>query len=300
LIFAALAASGLVVADVLLDEAGRLLSGTQDELGSLRDAKAREDSDNKELKIADANRLAGEANRRAEELAQENLRLKRAIDRSVAETLLREEELKAKNLATESKLEEELKTRLELEKSLTPRELPIILEGPKANFDSLRPFAEMQVIFDVLPDAEAVRAASNLRQILEMAGWKTAQFVPRADANIGFFDGVVIESLPSGAEMIQSMGNREQAVSWQRLDKAGEALEDFLSSYNWEARATFREPNAPPIPANTIKIVVGFKPNPYFAPEWVKKAREESRKVREEMKRRRVELEKLFPKRPNE
>src|SRR6266478_5657937 len=149
LIFAALAASGLVVADVLLDEAGRLLSGTQDELGSLRDAKAREDSDNKELKIADANRLAGEANRRAEELAQENLRLKRAIDRSVAETLLREEELKAKNLATESKLEEELKTRLELEKSLTPRELPIILEGPKANFDSLRPFAEMQVIFDV-------------------------------------------------------------------------------------------------------------------------------------------------------
>ncbi len=132
-----------------------------------------------------------------------------------------------------------------------------------------------------------------------MAGWKTIQFVPRTDINIGFFDGVMIQSLPSGTELAQSMGNREQGILWQRLDEAGEALEDFLSSYNWEARATFRLPGAAPIPPNTIKIIVGFKPNPYFAPEWVKKAREEVRKMREETKKRRAELDKIFPKPPN-
>lgn len=235
--------------------------------------KVKQDSGNALKDAAIANQRAGEASRRAEELKQQNLE-------------------------TESRLETERKTRLELEKSLSPRELPIILEGGKTNFDSLKPFAGMQVIFDVLPDAEALRAAGAIRQILEMAGWKTIQFTPRGDINIGYFDGVMIESLP-GPELMQAIGSQEQAALWQRLDEAGEALEDFLSSNNWEARATFREPNKAPIPPSTIKIVVGFKPNPYFAPEWAKKMNEEIKKSREEMKKRRAEIEKLFQRQKN-
>jgi hypothetical protein len=272
-----------------------------------RERLVRERDSVKDQYVADTNKLAGDANeragnanQRAEELAQENVKLRGVFEKSAAETLLREEALKAVNLATESKLEKERKTRLELEKSLAPRSIPLFYNAGKANFDPLKPFAGIQVMYEVLPDSEALRAAGSLRQILEAAGWQTISFVPRADVNIGFFDGVVIESVPGGREAVEAKKTPEQAALWNRMRDAGKALNDFLSSYNWGSRNTFKMPNEAKIPLNTIRIVVGFKPSPYFEPDLVKELKEDSEKMREEMKKRQAEMDARFPRIPSE
>jgi hypothetical protein len=62
--------------------------------GALNAAKEKMLSDDlnaKALKIEEVKRDAATANLRAEELARENLEIKGTIDRSTAETLLREE-----------------------------------------------------------------------------------------------------------------------------------------------------------------------------------------------------------------
>src|SRR5207244_982149 len=82
--------------------------------------------------------------------------------------------------------------RLELEKSLWPRELYMIFhDQTSTNFDSLKPFAGMTVLLEYLPDAEPKRAKESIAQILSNAGWKV---LLRENKELwpGFFDGVVI------------------------------------------------------------------------------------------------------------
>ena len=61
-----------------------------------------------------------------------------------------------------------------------------------------------------------------------------------------------------------------------RSQRAAEALELYLLEKDWEAHATGIPdiPNTKKIPANTVKIIVGFKPNPFFEPDWVKQMRD--------------------------
>jgi hypothetical protein len=255
-----------------------------------RERLVRKQDSAKDQYIADTNKLAGDANeragkatQRAEELTQENIKLKGAFDRSTAETLLREEELKAINLATESKLEQERKTRLELEQSLAPRILPFQLgPGDHTSFDVLKPFAGIEVIVGYLPDAEATRATDAVRNVIGLAGWKIISTVPRPDVNMGYFDGVVVET------------NKRAWLEQDRKKElfAARTLVEFLKSNDWEARVSISTMDD--IPKNTIRVIIGFKPNPYFEPEWVKEAKEKSKKMNDEMKK----MEQNFPRFP--
>ncbi len=211
-----------------------------------------------------ANERAGKANERAEELA-------------------------AKNLATEAKLEEERRTRLELEKSLAPRTLALRVEGETSNIDSLRPFGGINVILEVLPDAEAERAAGYISWILTQAKWKIVSGSRNPDLNQGEYDGVVIQHrIYPGVMTPESVADRSRA--------AATALLEFLRSNNWEAETVSLFPrHHDKMPANTIRIMVGFKPSPYFLPPEIKKARE-----RMERDLKRLFLERNKPRPPDQ
>lgn len=222
----------------------------------------------------------------------------RALAREQAETILR--------MGTD--LEKEKITRLELEKSLAPRQIALIGEGGKTNIDSLKPFAGMQVVLKVLPDAEASRAASNILWLLQNAGWNVASVEYDPSINTGFFDGVVIEPYKAAKKPeppaeaprdLRSILPTEQEYNDQRKSEdAVDAVVEFLKSNSWAAR---RFPGkSGELAPNTIKISVGFKPYPYFDSEEskeakkreeeflqrVKKFKEESQKRDEELKER--------------
>jgi hypothetical protein len=259
-------------------------------------AQARKDA-------ADAYGQAAKASLRAEGLAEENTKLRGEIEKATAETHLRTEELKQQNLATETKLsaaetklEEERKTRLELEKSLAPRVLGFqIGPGDKTSFEELKPFAGTEVIFDVLPDAEARRAAQEIGNVLSFAGWKTVRVNFRADLYTGYFDGVIVEPKRPGMGILANPGDKELAkeiAQEERSRQCAEALVSYLLSKDWKARTNLWHGDQ--LPANTIRILVGFKPSPFYDPDWVKQMEEKYKKIMQEMKER----EKYLPKPP--
>jgi hypothetical protein len=67
LILTAIAASGLVVTSIVLSSKGRKLSNVQEELSDIKDRNAASHAKNIDLQIAEAQRIAAEANQKAEE-----------------------------------------------------------------------------------------------------------------------------------------------------------------------------------------------------------------------------------------
>ena len=174
----------------------RLLSDSQTRLLKLKDdqyqldlARVRRDSAQALDNAGDANHRAGVANERASRLE---------VD--AAQARQETELLKSQNLATESKLaaanralEAERATRLELEKSLAPRSFEIkVAASPDSNFEELKPFGGTNVIFEVLTDAEARRAANEIGNLVGFAGWKVVSVKSNPELWPGFFDGVSI------------------------------------------------------------------------------------------------------------
>jgi len=200
-----------------------------------------------------ANERAAEANKRAGEIAQENVKLRGEFDKATADARLKQEQLREQNLKTEAKLEQERTTRLELEQSLAPRELVIQqFEGGKTNFDALKPFAGLQVVFEVLPDAEATRAAGDIAKVLRNAGWVIASASLNSELNTSFFDGVFIQT---------PFHDPNPFVGQEAM--AAEALRAFLEVNGWQASWAPVSRSAK-MPQSTIKISVGFKPSRYF------------------------------------
>jgi hypothetical protein len=231
------------------------LTDIQSRLVAAKDAQLKTDLKNKDVEIGNAqdsaarafqqagiaNQRAGEANKRAEELAKENL-------------------------ATESKLEKEKQTRLELEKSLAPRTLVIASYlDDRATFATLRPFPDIKVLMYVLSDAEAERAAGSIGALIQPVSWKIEAVNIMPSLNTGFYDGVVV-SPPMRIRPEYPAEDKENA--W-RSYKAAEALVAILKSQNWEARVMPIQ-GAAEQDTKTLKIHVGFKPSPYFDPDWVK------------------------------
>jgi hypothetical protein len=202
-------------------------------------------------------------------------------------------------LATESqlsvaaaKLEDERRIRLELEQSLAPRVLGFqIGPGNKTSFDELKPFTGTEVIFEVLPDAEARRAAQEIQNVLMFAGWKTSTVNFRADLYAGYFDGVIIEPRRPAIGM-PPMPSDNEFADQERSRQCATALVSYLLSKNWKARMNLWHDDQ--LPANTIRILVGFKPNPFYDPDWVKQMEENYKKIMQQMRER----EKYVPKPP--
>ncbi len=194
------------------------------------------------------------------------------------------------NLATEQRLGEEQDKRLELEKTLAPRSIPYKFDRGKTNIDELRPFAGTQVIFKVLPDIEAVRAANNIAWLLREAGWTISGI--EADSSLGeegFFDGVVIFSYRAPGA-VASIPSPEEQRDEDRSRAAADAVSAFLTSNDWKAMWFPWKRGV--LPRNTIRINVGFKPSPYFDSPEAKESEKRMRKAQEEMKKRTEEIQK--------
>ena len=208
---------------------------------------------------AQANERAGQADERAG-LANERagkLEVEAANQRERAEALSRDaEELKRQNLATETRLEEERRTRFRLERALAPRQFFIRL-NPN-NFDDLTPFAGTNAIINHAQDVEARRAADQIANLLRVARWNV-EVRPDPDMTGTFFDGVVVtQHLPIPKEPWDP-----NMAEMRRLERASETVVAFLTAQGWAAR-TF--PGSSRHPANTVVIGVGLKPLPAPTP----------------------------------
>jgi hypothetical protein len=192
------------------------------------------------------------------------------------------EGLKRQNLETESKLEAERTTRLELERSITPRQFPLTNIGGKHNWDGLAQFAGSNATVEYLPDWEARRAALQIANLLKVAGWNVIEVKGNPDLEGGFWDGIV--AMPYRPIDFSQMGPGSE---FQRRVEASDSLVAFLKGYNWVARTQAGDRNA----AQIIRVAIGFKPNPYFVPPELKRLREEFDRVREEGARRAKEIE---------
>lgn len=160
----------------------------------------------------------------------------------IAKSHEKTEELKHKNLLLESKVEEERRSRIDLEQAVSPR----IMEQHKSS-EALKVLTGITSIISNLPDIESQRMAGQLAATLNMSGWKI-QFSPYDPKDI-YPDGVVIE---------KNVG----AIPKEDLaPKAAELLLTQLKANKIESR-TFPSRGLPP---NTIHIKVGFKPSTFFS-----------------------------------
>ena len=174
------------------------------------------------------------------------------------------EEVRSSNIAAQSALEKERTTRLELEKSLAPREAAFVSALGKSNADMLKPFAGMQAIISFVSDAEASRAASFLEPPLRMTGWQVVtNGVEPLNAGM-YFDGVKVEAYEAS-----EWPTDDDRAAELRSREAAKAFISFLTESGWaEIKYGWQRRD---IPTNSIKITVGLKPSPYFKfkPDWL-------------------------------
>lgn len=157
-------------------------------------------------------------------------------------------------------LETEKLNRIELEKTLSRRSIPLIMLDGKTNIDGIRPFAGMQAIIEYLPDMEARRASAEIAQALTHANWKLiGGGGENPDLALSMWDGVVVESYLGNALGLSGEALAQLGEDRKRASTAAEALVKLLVEHNWAAH---RFPDGSNLPPNTIKIKVGFKPVP--------------------------------------
>ena len=178
--------------------------------------------------------------------------------------------------------------------------------GAKSYVDPLRPMAGQIVFIEVVPDAEARRAALNIAQTLLDAQWNVQKPLTFVD---GLADGVSVQ--PSEPTFTASPKGEIPNMSpyWHASDVA-EKLLDFLHSYNWQAvRGWPTDPQGKLItdekilPPGAIRIQVGLYPAAvYVSPPGQKELtsrmeeiRREREKARAESKRKREEQWATFP-----
>lgn len=222
------------------------------------------------------------------------------------------EELNQQLVATKTKLDTVEARRAELEKSLinlavcnAPRVISnwfllgtgggainntgmAIPDSSKSYVDSLRPMAGQIVLIEVVPDAEARRAALNIARTLADAQWSVQTPLKFVDE---LKDGVSVQ--PSVFTGLAKGEMPNMPLYWHASDVADRLLE-FLHSYNWQAaRGWPLDPQGKLIrdekvlPAGAIRIQVGlYPPAVYVSPPGQK---EFASRV-EEMKREREKL----------
>jgi len=172
--------------------------------------------------------------------------------------------------------------------------------GKKSYVDSLLPMAGQVVFIEVVPDAEARRAAFQLARTLGDAQWNLQKPLRFVD---GLEDGVSVQpSVPTfGGSANGAIPN--MSPYWDASDVA-DKLVDFLQSYNWQtARGWPLDPAGKMIrdetilPAGAIRIQVGLYPpavyvNPLGQKELtarLEEMRQEQEKAMAESKRKREE-----------
>ena len=284
----ALVAVAMFFSQFMANSKQKELGKLQQRLLALKDGLLAAELAQKDFAIETAKSDASKESKRIEGEASEKIeKVKADAGTKIAELNRQAQELQSNNLKTQKELEQEKTKRLEMEKALVPREIPIEAHGPgllikggrilggTSNLDSLKPFSDLKIKIRYLPESEPSRAASEIEKALSAAGYTRFEREPRIDINTSFFDGVMIQanSGPSLKGLNLSDSNSIKAFEHakrvaQRSQLAAITLWEFLDAYNWAVR-TFPggKDNIEP---EELVITVGFKPNPYFEPDWVK------------------------------
>jgi hypothetical protein len=238
--------------------------------------------------LSDAQTTLEEQKGKTAQLERESADAKAAqqrVETELANAQRRAEELRKQNLVTESRLEKERFTRGNLSKLLGKRLLPqLVMMGDKLNVTPLLPFGAhgpgMRAMIEYLPETEPRRAAQSIADVLSIAGWKVISFVENKDLWAAPSDGVEIESY-TGVKL-PSLMTKAEIEAWkeerrspgydeaqerrrvaERISRdAANTLAKFLVSNNWSRVRTGLAAPYNPIEPNTVKILVGFKPEP--------------------------------------
>jgi hypothetical protein len=265
-IFVIVGVAGEGLSEGLVSKADGILQMFNDIL--LTDSLTRATEANTQAKSADftaalANRNAGRANQRAQGLS------------------VKAKQLEKENLATQQQLEDERKTRLEMEASLAPRYLWV--GTGTHNIAPLRAYEGTKVEIQVIQDAESVRAATELAFVLSSAKWNVAP--PTIVVGGNMLDGV---------RTTRFFSRSRGMLIGSRSSRAEMALLDFLSANGWEAEEAGIRPDEARA-ENNLLISVGMKPNPYFEPDWLKKGEQEVKQRQLEINKMMKELLKQMP-----
>jgi hypothetical protein len=156
--------------------------------------------------------------------------------------------------------------------------------------DPLKPMAGQVVFIEVVPDAEARRAALSIARTLMDAKWNVQIPMRMVD---GLQDGVSVQ--PAEPPLPSVKGQVPDMSEYWHADDVANELVDFLHSYNWQARRGWwtdaqgklvRDPKI--APAGAIRVQVGlYPPAVYVSPPGQKELN-----IRlEEMKRERENQE---------
>ncbi len=177
--------------------------------------------------------------------------------------------------------------------------------GTKSYVDSLLPMAGQLVFIEVVPDAEARRAALNIARTLGDAQWNVQKPLRFVD---GLADGVSVQ--PSNPPVRRSEKGEiplaNMSAYWHAEDAARKLLE-FLHSYDWQATrgwptdlqgAPIRDEKV--LPAGAIRIQVGLYPAAvYVSPpgqkEFTSSIEQMKREQDADIKRRREEALAALP-----
>jgi hypothetical protein len=160
--------------------------------------------------------------------------------------------------------------RVELEESLAPRVINIPRKDDKPDLPLLTKYKCTNAEVQFVNDAEVLRATGSLINALTAAGW-TVKPVLSSNLDLVFQDGVSVAPHWPGT------GSKADEDDALHCIAATRAVVEFLGDQNWTADTTVADPREPPIPSNTIRIKVGFKPMPYFLPEEMKDAIQRNR-----------------------
>jgi hypothetical protein len=262
---------------------GRLLAETQEELLHAKDRQLAQDLQAKDLEIGSLKVKSGELDNKSKELEGKNIQLKGDLENEEATARNEAARLEAKNLSTAQTLEEERRTRVEMEQALAPRILAITPKSPP--IEGLKAFKGIAVTVESNSDAESRRAAGMLMSILNQAGWNVGPFVTRF---LGLPEGVALEYRSHvGVPTAESTVNKSP--------DAALALEEYLRLNRWDVRRDpipdileerIKEGKAPPEltlpPNNAIRIKIGAKPDWYFFPQELRAVKESEQRFRDE------------------
>ena len=212
---------------------------------------------------------AAEANRQAR-MAQGGVALANQrghqLEKEAADARKETEKLRQQNLATEARLSDEHNKRMELEKTVAPRFIPVV-NLPQKHLtvtDVLKKFAGMHAIVDCIPDWEARRAAGNIIALLTKAGWIIDS---KAVVEKDFPDGVSIKvHWPVFDEEAFHAGRSGWPEEEDNSSDAGDELIAFLRANDWVVQTDLSEHRE--LKSNQVYVKVGYKPAPYFASEW--------------------------------
>jgi hypothetical protein len=194
---------------------------------------------------ADAERQTKAETQKVREEARIEIGRVESESREKVEALKLEAELARKEIVeSQRELERERLTRLELERSLAPR----VLVSSSDAIRRLQRFAGTKYILEFVPDAETEHLVSLIAWNLTLADWEQLRAARHFDTPIR--DGIAIET---------------GLVNGNLLDSARD-LAEFLEANNLRVfTASLKEGfRLDEIPKGTVRIRVGFKPNPYF------------------------------------